>query len=204
MKKIILISCIVIATSVTAMAQLPNFAFGIKGGANFSKLKTVNDLTDENSIVGYHVGIFTRLGAAGLYLQPELYLGSKGNNFIKIKDTRGNEVLASGKVRFTTLDLPLLIGTKIGPGKLNLRFMGGPVASFVINENSTFDSAYQNISDFDNYKKQNWAYQAGAGVDVGNLTVDLRYEGGLSNVSRSSEYNQKQNLFHLSLGLKLL
>jgi hypothetical protein len=204
MKKVILISCIVIAASVTAMAQLPNFAFGIKGGANFSKLKTVDNLTDENSIVGYHVGIFTRLGVAGLYLQPELYLGSKGNNFIKIEDTSGNEVQANGKVRFTTLDLPLLIGTKIGPSKLNLRFMAGPVASFVINENTTFDSAYRNISDFGNYKKQNWAYQAGAGVDVGNLTVDLRYEGGLSNVSRSNEYNQKQNLVHLSLGIKLL
>ena len=204
MKKIILISCIVIAASVTAMAQLPNFAFGIKGGANFSKLKTVDNLTDENSIVGYHVGVFTRLGVAGLYLQPELYLGSKGNNFIKIEDTSGNEVQANGKVRFTTLDLPLLIGTKIGPSKLNLRFMAGPVASFVINENTTFDSAYRNISDFGNYKKQNWAYQAGAGVDVGNMTVDLRYEGGLSNVSRSNEYNQKQNLVHLSLGIKLL
>lgn len=204
MKKIILVSCIIIAASVTAMAQLPNFAFGIKGGANYSKLKTEDDLTDENSIMGYHVGIFTRLGAAGLYLQPELYLGSKGNNFIKIEDTSKNEVQASGKVRFTTLDLPLLIGTKIGPGKLNLRFMGGPVVSFVINENTSFDSAYQNISDFGNYKKQNWAYQAGAGVDVGNLTVDLRYEGGLSNISRSNEYNQKQNLFHLSLGIKLL
>ncbi len=204
MKKIIVITWILLTAGVTAMAQLPNFAFGIKGGANYSKLKTENDLTDENSIVGYHVGIFTRLGAAGLYLQPELYLGSKGNKFIKIEDTSGNEVEASGKVRFTTLDLPLLIGTKIGPSKLNLRFMAGPVASFVINENTTFDSAYQNISDFDNYKKQNWAYQAGAGVDVGNLTVDLRYEGGLSNVSRSDEYNQKQNLFHLSLGIKLL
>ena len=82
--------------------------------------------------------------------------------------------------------------------------MAGPVASFVINENTTFDSAYRNISDFGNYKKQNWAYQAGAGVDAGNLTVDLRYEGGLSNVSRSNEYNQKQNLVHLSLGIKLL
>ena len=188
---------------VGAMAQLPNFAFGIKGGANFSKLKTKEDLTDENSIAGYHVGVFTRLGLAGMYLQPELYFGSKGSDFVKV-NTGSNSVAASGKVRFTTLDLPVLLGTKIGPGKLNLRFMAGPVVSFVINENTTFDSAYKNISDFGNYKKQNWAYQAGTGVDLGNLTVDLRYEGGLSNVSRSDEYNQKQNLFHLSLGLKLL
>lgn len=186
------------------MAQLPNFTLGIKGGANFSKLKTEKDLTDENSIAGYHVGIFTRLGGAGMYVQPELYLGSKGNKFIKVEDTNGNEIQASGKVRFTTLDLPILLGTKIGPSKLNLRFMAGPVISFVVDENTTFDKAYQDISDFDNYKKQNLAYQAGAGVDLGNLTVDLRYEGGLSNISRSDEYKQKQNLFHLSLGFKLL
>ncbi len=204
MKKIILFTCMMLTAGVAAMAQLPNFTLGIKGGANFSKLKTEKDLTDENSIAGYHVGIFTRLGGAGMYVQPELYLGSKGNKFIKVEDTNGNEIQASGKVRFTTLDLPILLGTKIGPSKLNLRFMAGPVISFVVDENTTFDKAYQDISDFDNYKKQNLAYQAGAGVDLGNLTVDLRYEGGLSNISRSDEYKQKQNLFHLSLGFKLL
>jgi len=203
MKKISLVSCMILSISISAMAQLPSFTFGIKGGVNYSKLKTKDDLTDENSIAGYQVGVFTRVGGLGLYLQPELYLGSKGSNFIKI-NTGSSSVAASGKVRFTTLDVPVLIGTKIGPGKLNLRFMTGPVISFVLNEKTTFDSAYQNVTDFDNYKKQNWAYQAGAGVDVGNLTVDLRYEAGLSNISKSSEYNQKQNLFHLSLGLKLL
>jgi hypothetical protein len=193
----------ILSISISAMAQLPSFTFGIKGGVNYSKLTTKDDLTEENSIAGYQVGVFTRVGGLGLYLQPEMYIGSKGNDFIKI-NTGSSSVAASGKVRFTTLDVPVLIGTKIGPGKLNLRFMTGPVISFVLDEKTTFDSAYQNVTDFDNYKKQNWAYQAGAGVDVGNLTVDLRYEAGLSNISNSSEYNQKQNLFHLSLGLKLL
>lgn len=203
MKKIILIGCLLLTTSIAAIAQLPSFTFGIKGGVNYSKLKTQGDLTDENSIAGYQVGIFTRLGGAGLYLQPELYLGSKGNDFVKV-NTGSNSVAASGKVRFTTLDVPVLLGTKIGPSKLNLRFMAGPVISFVVDEKTTFDSAYKNIQNFDNYKNQNWAFQAGSGVDLGNLTVDLRYEAGLSNISKSSEYNQKQNLFHLSLGLKLL
>ncbi|MEJ7780368.1 MAG: porin family protein [Daejeonella sp.] len=203
MKKIILISCLLLTVSFAAVAQLPSFTFGIKGGVNYSKLKTKDDLTDENSIAGYQVGIFTRLGGLGLYLQPELYLGSKGNDFVKV-NTGSNTVAASGKVRFTTLDIPVLLGTKIGPSKLNLRFMAGPVISFVVNEKTTFDSAYENLQDFDNYKNQNWAFQAGTGVDLGNLTVDLRYEAGLSNISKSNEYNQKQNLFHLSLGLKLL
>lgn len=204
MKKIILGCCILLTYSMTAMAQLPAFSFGIKGGVNYSNLKTKDDLTDENSIMGYQIGVFSRIGAVGMYFQPELYLGSKGNEFIRIENTSGSSVEAKGKVKFTTLDLPLLLGTKIGPNKLNLRFMGGPVVSFIIDENSTFDSAYQGVSDFGNYKKQTLGLQAGTGVDVGNLTVDLRYEAGLSNVSESEKYSQKQNLFHLSLGFKLL
>ena len=47
-------------------------------------------------------------------------------------------------------------------------------------------------------------FQAGSGVDLGNLTFDVRYEAGLSNVSQNEKYSQQQNLFHLSLGFKLL
>ncbi|MFA6945163.1 MAG: porin family protein [Pedobacter sp.] len=203
MKKIILAASLLFISGMTAMAQLPSFTFGIKGGVNYSSLKTKNDLTDENSIMGYQAGVFSRIGAAGIYLQPELYLGSKGNEFISIKDNSNNEITANGNVKFTTLDLPLLLGTKIGPSKLNLRFMAGPVVSFIVDENTTFDSAYQGVTDFGNYKKQTLGLQAGAGVDLGNLTVDLRYEAGLSNVSQSEKYSQKQNLFHLGVGIKL-
>lgn len=202
MKRQILFTLVAVLLTSTAFAQ--GFTFGIKGGVNYSKLKTKDDLTDENSIMGYQVGVFSRLGAAGLYLQPELYLGSKGNKFIKIEDANGNEVEASGKVKFTTLDLPILLGTKIGASKLNVRFMAGPVISFVVDKNTTFDSAYQGVTDFGNYKDQAIGLQGGAGVDLGNLSVDLRYETGLSNVNKSERYAQKQNLFHLSLGLKLL
>lgn len=203
MKRIFLLAGLLLTTSVAALAQLPSFTAGIKGGVNYSSLKTTDDLADKNSILGYQVGVFTRLGGAGLYLQPEVYLGSKGNDFIRFEDQDGNQVEAKGEVRFTTLDVPVLLGTKFGPGKLNFRLMAGPVISFIVDKNTTFDSAYDNVTDFDNYKDKALGLQAGAGVDVGNFTVDLRYEAGLSNVSESEKYDQKQNLFHLSLGLKL-
>lgn len=81
--------------------------------------------------------------------------------------------------------------------------MAGPVVSFKIDDETTFPSAYSQVSDFGNYKNQALGIQAGGGVDLGNLTLDLRYEAGLSNLSESEKYNQKQNLFHLSLGFKL-
>ena len=199
MKKLILVAGLLITTSVAALAQLPSFTGGLKAGANYSQLKSDEDLTDASSILGYQFGIWTRLGGAGVYLQPELYLGSKGGeNPIIING--GTETEVNGEVKFTTLDLPVLLGTKFGPNKLNFRLMAGPVISFVVDKSTSTESAYESIQD---YKDQALGLQAGAGVDVGNLTVDLRYEAGLSNISKSDKYDQKQNLFHLSLGLKL-
>ncbi len=199
MKKILLIAGVMLAAAATASAQLPNFTFGIKAGANYSHLKSSGDLTDGDNILGYQAGIFTRLGAASLYVQPELYLGTKGGE-VPIVIQGGNETEVDGEVKFTTLDLPLLIGTKFGPNKLNFRLMAGPVVSLVIDQKTTTSSAYDSLKD---YNDQALGLQAGAGVDVGNFTVDLRYEAGLSNISKSEKYDQKQNLYHLSLGLKL-
>ena len=202
MKKIILFTCLLGITAITAMAQMPKFTFGIKGGVNYSNLKTKDDLTDQNSIMGYQAGIFSRIGGTGIYFQPELYLGTKGNEFTSLE--MGSVIFASkGKIKFTTLDLPLLVGAKIGSNKLNLRFMGGPIVSFIIDENNTLGSAYNSISNFGNYKKQRLGFQAGSGIDLGNLTFDVRYEAGLSNASQSEKYSQQQNLVHLSLGFKL-
>jgi hypothetical protein len=43
--------------------------------------------------------------------------------------------------------------------------------------------------------------QVGAGIDLGNLTFDARYETGLNKVN--SYFNQRTNLFQLSVGFKL-
>jgi hypothetical protein len=58
------------------------------------------------------------------------------------------------------------------------------------------------IADFGNYKNSTLGYQAGAGVDIGSITADLRYEGGLTKVN--SNFGQRQNLWALSVGFKIL
>lgn len=197
MRKITLLSCLFIALSITTYAQLPSFNLGVKGGINLASLKSDNFFGEENRL-GYQFGLWARLGGAGFYVQPEAYLAGKGGNF-NVEQDNGTE--ASGKVRFTTLDVPVLIGNKIGFNKLNVRFMAGPIISFILDD--SFKGNAQQIGDIDNYKNQTWGAQIGAGVDVGSLTVDLRYEAGLSNVSKSGQYDQKQNLWHLSLGYKI-
>ncbi|RQO78483.1 PorT family protein [Pedobacter sp. KBW01] len=199
MKKIIF--SIVFLTLGWAAAKAQTFNLGVKAGVNLAKLNS--DFASQENRLGYQIGAWARIGGASFYVQPEAYIGSKGNKFISFKDN-GTEVAAEGKVKFTTLDVPVLLGTKFGAKNLNFRLMAGPVISFILDENSTFSSAYQQATDFGNYKNQALGLQAGAGVDVGSISVDLRYEAGLSNISKSEKYSQKPNLFQLSLGFKIL
>lgn len=200
MKKITFLTLFLAFVGISAFAQLPKFNLGLKAGLNLAKLQS--DFAAEENKLGYQIGAWARIGTLGFYVQPEAYLGSKGNKFVNFQSD-GNTVAADGKVRFTTLDVPVLFGTKVGTSKLNARFMAGPVISFIIDKNTTFSSGFDQATDFGNYKDQAFGAQIGAGVDLGNLSFDLRYEAGLSNLSESDKYDQRQNLWHLSLGYKL-
>ncbi|EOR94070.1 hypothetical protein ADIARSV_2786 [Arcticibacter svalbardensis MN12-7] len=197
MKKSILFGMMLLMAGSAAFAQLPTFNLGLKGGINFAKLNT--DFAKDENRLGYQAGAWARVGIAGFIIQPEAYLAGKGGEF---KTDNSNGLEASGKIRFTTLDVPVLLGTKIGLGPLGVRFMAGPVVSFVLDKNLSGNTVLEAYDD-DNYKDQNWGAQFGAGVDIANITLDLRYEKGLTNV-RSDDAIKKQNLWQLSLGFKIL
>ena len=78
--------------------------------------------------------------------------------------------------------------------------MAGPSFQFNLDDNSSaFDQATN--PDFYKYKDFITNVQAGAGVDFGNLAVDLRYETSLHDINQND--GQKQSLLHLSLGFKI-
>ena len=197
MKKLGLLACLLFGT-ITTFAQLPAIKFGIKTGVNLSSIK--GEFADESNRLGYQAGVWLRAGGAGMYLQPEVYLGSKGGEFGRIEQN-GTSYNGTGKINFTTLDIPVLLGNKFGFEKFNFRIMSGPVISFVLNK-ETKDN-YSVATDFDNYKNQTIGLQSGVGLDLGNLSFDVRYEKGLTNIEKSGQYDQKQNLWHISLGYKI-
>ena len=191
-KHFLCIAILIIAASVGAKAQ----SLGVKAGVNFSKINTNN--VSESSVTGYQAGLFARFGTS-LYLQPELYLGSSGGKFGF--QNNNNTVTTNGKVTFTTLNVPLLIGKGFGGDNLNFRVMAGPVYSYVLNKSQNFsDNVSGAYNDFGNYRKSTLGYQAGAGVDIGHITADLRYEGGLTKINPS--YGQRQNIWAISVGFK--
>lgn len=197
MKKLLVMSCLLLGT-ITTFAQLPGVKLGAKTGVSLASLK--GHFAEESNRLGYQAGIWIRFGGAGIYVQPEGYLASKGGEFGRIKQN-GNTYEGSGKIDFTTIDVPVLFGKKFGAEKLNFRLMAGPVMSFVLDKN--FKENYDVVTDFNNYKNQTLGLQYGAGVDLGNLSFDLRYESGLTNIEKSGKYDQRQNLWHISIGYAL-
>lgn len=193
MKKITTTLIVCFATIYMASAQvIPSFQFGIKGGVNLTSLSKTGTLNADNQ-AGYLGGIYARFGALGFNVQPEAYLTSKNVN---IND---NGVMT--KAKFTSIDVPILVGAKIGAFGFGARFYTGPVVSFAINKDQSYSNALGGITKLD-YKDQNYAWQLGAGVDIRSLSIDLRYEAGLTKQTYGAN-STKINLFNLSLGYKL-
>jgi hypothetical protein len=190
MKKFLLSAAILLTAAITAKAQ---FNLGIKGGVNYSSISSDN--LKNSSVAGYQAGVFARIGGP-IYLQPEVYLSSSGGSFTS------NDNSYSGKVTFTNLNVPVLVGASFGPKNLNFRIMAGPeyISKLSQNDNlsANFNNAYANFGNA--YKNNMLGYQAGVGVDISALTVDLRYQGDFNNYNNA--YNQRQNLWALSVGFK--
>lgn len=130
-----------------------------------------------------------RFGALGFNFQPEAYVTSK------------NITVDGIQSKFTSVDVPLLFGGKVGAFGFGARFYTGPVVSFAINKDQNYGNVAGSLAHL-NYKDQNYAWQLGTGIDIRSLSVDLRYEAGLS----KQEYGPNSshiNLFNLSLAYKL-
>ncbi|WP_257668463.1 porin family protein [Parapedobacter tibetensis] len=198
MKKYFIIAFLLSATVIVANAQLlPSFQLGVKAGLNFSNLKSEDGgWLDASTRTGYQAGVWARIGGAGIHFQPELYLTGKSSEAKLIQE---NE---EGKVSFTSLDLPLLLGTRIGLGPAGLRIVAGPVVSFVVDK-SIADTFTEDVLNVNDYKNQAWAVTGGLGLDISNFRADLRYEHGLSELSKNESAPQKVNLWTIGIGYRL-
>lgn len=174
MKKIIFV-LLTVTISSGAFAQL---SWGLKGGVSSNNF-TMDPLTitsssqvlaaAEEASWGFHGGVFVRVSMLGFMIQPEVLFSTAENN-ISVEDA-GVETIKSQK--FNKIDVPLMLGIKLGPARL----MAGPAASVMISSTSDLVDNAENL-----YKQATFGYQAGIGLDLlGKITLDARYEGGLNN-----------------------
>ncbi|GAA5038204.1 hypothetical protein GCM10011506_35020 [Marivirga lumbricoides] len=193
-KKLLMTAALALVCSVMVQAQI--FTIGPKAGISSTRvnLKDHAERFDEgDAAYSYHVGAFARINILGFYVQPEAYFNSVKGEYIS-RNTIGDD--ETFEINKNKIDVPILFGYKIGPLRLNL----GPVASF------NLDAEIDKDAPIDEYKNAVFAYQAGLGLDISKLTVDLRYEGNFSNQATlgNNEGEVRINQVMLSLGLKLL
>lgn len=152
---------------------------------------------------GIHGGLYARVKLGPLYVQPEILFNSESYEYT-IDDFSGNGSSEMLNDRFNTLDIPIMIGLKTGP----IRLQGGPIGSVLISN----DNQLETLSE--TYERQlsnlTWGYQAGVGVDIGSVNVDLKYEGGLNTLADSYEiygnsyqFDSRVNRWVLTIGLKI-
>jgi hypothetical protein len=162
---------------------------------------TIDKLKGAN--YGIHGGLFLRVGISKIYIQPEILLATRSNEYTVRNITAPNPVDSIVKQKFNRLEIPVMIGFKLGPLRLN----AGPSASILINspagliKNNDFKTLYSNMT---------FGYQAGAGIDIfKKLTIDLRYEGSLKKYQNKIEntlgtavnLDDRPNAFLLSVGI---
>ena len=196
MKKVVLSVAVMVVTAIAACAQtLPSFQFGVKAGANLTSVSNNLNTLNASNRAGYLAGFWARVGGLGFNFQPEIYLTSKSVN---ISDNNGN----MDKAKFTSIDVPLLFGARVGALGIGGRFYTGPLISFAVNKDQSFSSAASNAFGL-HYKDQNYAWQVGAGLDLKKLSFDLRYEAGLNKIDDNYGSKTRINLFNLTVGYRL-
>ena len=200
MKKHILV-VLFVSVSAFAFGQLP-FSFGPKIGLNVSKLSTDVSQITTAAKTGLQIGAFVRLGNK-TYIQPELMFSGRGGIFESIITPDKNGTIEQ-HYSLKTLDVPVLIGTKVINAPLaKLRIYAGPVASFVLSKSWKIGDLEQAEEDI-KLKNAIWSATFGAGVDILMLTLDVRYELGLNNISSDNVTSVKNNMWNISLVCKIL
>jgi hypothetical protein len=198
MKKLIFFTAALLSCNLVFSQILPGFSIGPKVGASFSKFTTDKEQIQEEVENSFFFGAFVRFGEK-FYLQPELLV-------MKREGSLKNDALAnsSGSIKVSSVDIPVLVGFRIVNMKVaNVRAMAGPVFSIAVDKTITSEN-WDNAITTDDIKNSNVGIQFGAGVDVLFLTLDLRYEIGLSDFSEVESFSLKNNMFTIGLGWKIL
>lgn len=180
------------------------FMVGPRVGISSSKIKlkdNVADVREGDAIFGFHAGLFARITLANIYVQPEVLFTNNGGK-IEFQDGAAKQI---EEYDFNKLDIPIMVGMKLTDF---FRIQAGPIASLLLKADAKEGGVVTDVKS--NYQNATIGYQAGIGLDIGSIILDLKYEGNISklgdNVSvGNATFNtdMRNNQWLLSLGLKL-
>ncbi len=196
MKRVLLTTTIlllVLAFTVFAAEPAPEggkglIGYGLKAGLQLANLSGsgVDSIfgagVSKSMKIGFGGGAFLTYGFSPMFaIQPEIMYVMKGAKF--------SEGGATAKVKTDYLQVPVLL--KLSPqtqGKIKPYFFAGPFVGILLSAKAT-DGGSVDIKD--NLKSTEFGVSFGAGVGFpmtkGAITVDGRYDLGLSKVAKSDK-----------------
>lgn len=202
MKKGLFILFFTISSTIFAQSS-----FGVKAGLNYGDngeiefedvTSTGEDVLERkgDNKVGYHLGVFYRAEFNSFYIRPELLYTKTKSSYEYNNQDADYDV--------SKLDLPVLLGTRlIGP----LNIFAGPSFQYIL------DNEFQGVRIGDVEDEFTIGAQFGAGIQLGGIGVDVRYERGLTenqaqvldldNPNGLKRVDSRPDQFILSLSLDL-
>ncbi len=173
MKKVVILLLVVGFFGLETQAQI--FQLGARAGIGRADFTINDDLTlDANTTVtvrpaepntAFHVGAYTRFKILGFYVQPELLYTSHPSTIAFTNLSTGEEI--DVQVNWNRLDIPVLVGIKLGPVRIN----AGPMFSTTLGSNDDNDEVEIGVAG------TSFGYQYGIGLDLGKFLIDLKGEG---------------------------
>ncbi|HEX5172208.1 MAG TPA: porin family protein [Cyclobacteriaceae bacterium] len=185
--RILLLTLCVVGSSASVFSQA-QFSLGVKGGLNFANLD-VSDLSGTyNNRTGYHLGAFGLIKFTKIGIQPEIIFSQQGS---EVKDPQ----LGSFESNFSYVNIPIILKLYTVAG-INLQ--AGPQFGFLTSAKLGDESIK------DELKGSDVSLALGLGWDLPfGLTIDGRYNLGLSDVSDDSASEIKNQVWQVSVGYKL-
>ena len=192
------------------------FRIGIKGGVNLARLETDGLVTLNGAVIkdqlqasldtkqSYVGGIYARLGRK-IFIEPEVLVSTKGGSIYVpgLSQTK--------QFTFTNIDVPVLLGLR---WKI-FHVMAGPVASYTLKTDTELNDLINLVTTkytgttAEIAAKTSFSYQVGGGIDLLGFTLDVRYEGNLSQLTNTLPipagitFSPRLNLYQVTLGYKI-
>ncbi len=185
------LSLLVAFVLVGLSAAHAQFTVGGKLGFNYSSFPTTaRAVQSKAGAAGFDIGAFARIGNK-TYFEPELLYSNTGGKFTINKVTY--------KPSFNQLDIPLMVGFKLLKlPLLNVHVSLGPDLIYNFNKNAGYSITAQDVK----LKKAVVGGVLNAGVDVGNIVIDARYNLGFTKIDNG--VGATLGVFNLSVGFKFL
>jgi hypothetical protein len=234
MKKNILASLILLLSfgffSSASAQEDENFALGIKGGLNGSFIGKIPEKVERDGVLpGFVGGIYARFhtgGGTNLFFQPEIVFSQTGARGKFSNETNLNRTTGEFRTTLNNVDVPFLVGLRLGIKGVGLRVNAGPMMSyafgakrkltgtteiFATESTAALDLKEDITSEINQFQA---GLQAGVGVDLGAINLDLRYQYNFTKLYKDglytgANYNIPQGdsqirAVQLTIGFKIL